>query len=173
MDTFEKSTIEFCSQLRYIETEYRNGMALSAAVGMLYESSRQSCNECSRFEVKNGTDLEALRSLFRDNIHPCFSKSWFMNRALTKPRGYPGDYVILEGIYDQQPKTDDGIGRVLDEYFLRTELARAVTGRKNKCREKLEELILRETETELKILDIACGPCPELVEISGVIPARQ
>ena len=79
-----------------------------------------------------------------------------MNHARIWPRGYPGDYKIIEGLY-KNIEMSRGIGRYLDRYFLSIiTLAVAVKGRKDTL-SKLLEADLRERK-EPKILDIACGP---------------
>ncbi len=116
---------------------------------------------CWDAEDHAGDRQDELKEYFRKKIEPYFSQSWFMHRGLTKPRGYPGDYAILEGIYDMQPKSY-GFGKALDLYFLNSDLARAVRGRKDKCREILETSVPRDSEGLFRILDIASGPCREL-----------
>src|SRR5205085_10142 len=72
--------------------------------------------------------LKTVQIRYREAIWPWFGLSWFMCRALSKPRGYPGDYELLTGIYNGDAKSS-GLGGCLDRYFLRTTLARAVVAR--------------------------------------------
>ena len=59
-------------------------------------------------------------------------------RSYFKPRGYPGDYATLVGIYDNVPKTR-GFGGYFDLYFLNTVLARGVRERMLGARQFLHE----------------------------------
>jgi SAM-dependent methyltransferase len=123
------------------------------------------------FEREN--DRKAIKEAqiaFREKTNPFFLKSYLMSRARTWPQGYPGDYKTLEAVYKNTPRSA-GIGFYLDKYFLLTELAVAVRGRK----ETLKNLLLKELRKheKTKILDIACGSCRELVEISSDIEANN
>jgi extracellular factor (EF) 3-hydroxypalmitic acid methyl ester biosynthesis protein len=153
----------FCDELIAIEKHFLSGIPIEKSVYKINESIRKSCAACADLELYASSDLKKLQTIFQNKIEPFFSQSWYMNRALTKPRGYPGDFEILEGIYDQTIFTPVGIGRLLDYYFLHTDLARAVMGRKNYCISILEKYL--RTFPNPAILDIACGPCRELREI--------
>lgn len=109
-----------------------------------------------------GDDPELLteaQTKFREAVKPWFDQSWFMERAFTKPRGYPGDFVLLSAIYDNVPKSR-GIGGYLDLYFLNRTLAQGVRTRLAGARRFLSQEILRR-KSELSILNVACGPARE------------
>jgi extracellular factor (EF) 3-hydroxypalmitic acid methyl ester biosynthesis protein len=113
---------------------------------------------CGEVEDELADDPRLLRSLqerFRDAIQPWFSQSWFIDHALRKPHGYPGDYEILTAIYDGQPRSQ-GLGWCLDRYFLQTELARSIPVRLAMAR----EFLIKEARqrVEMSVLNIASGP---------------
>lgn len=152
-------------ELEEIDKDYRTGLPLFDSVWRTKDSILKSCITCAEIELSQGSDIKELQKTFQNEIEPNFGQSWFMDRARTKPRGYPGDFEILEGIYNHQTKTNNGIGKVLDEYFLQTELAKAVTGRMNYCRKALGKWLSSQIISEPDILNIACGPCRELREL--------
>lgn len=102
--------------------------------------------------------LRATQTRFRETIQPWFSQSWFMRQALTKPRGYAGDYEILTRLYDGLPVTL-GFGGYLDRHFLLSELGTSVPLRLQMVREFLIEEARQ--RREMSVLNIACGPCRE------------
>ncbi len=161
----DDATTVFCDELAALDKEYREGLPLHQAVVLVNTCIRKSCVACATAESGTKEEVDALRAAFRARIAKWFNQSWFMNRALSKPRGYPGDYQILEAIYDHVINTQEGIGQVLDAYFLQTELARAVLGRKDKCRNMLQALVCQRSDSPVAILDIACGPCRELSDL--------
>lgn len=119
---------------------------------------------CAKLETQLGESTEALReaqAAFRQSIAPWFDQSFLMERSKTKPRGYPGDYIMLLSMYDRQPKSS-GLGGYLDLHFIECELAYAVRGRMVAAKEFLERELARR-EGRVSILDIACGPCREYV----------
>ncbi|MFH1283748.1 MAG: hypothetical protein ABII27_08805 [bacterium] len=88
-----------------------------------------------------------------------------MTHAITKPMGYPGDYKMLEIVYNRKTITT-GIGKYFDHYCLNTPYAIAVRNRKDLTREILKKCIGKVKKGEvLKILNLACGSCRELREI--------
>src|SRR5262249_20397991 len=126
----------------------------------------QSLAECAQIEAQlAGSDPQVLKEAqqrYREAIWPWFGQSWYMNHALSKPRGYAGDYQMLTSIYDGKVKSL-GIGGYLDRYFLNTALGRAVKGRLKLARHfVLDELAAR--HGDVAILNVACGPCREYVE---------
>jgi SAM-dependent methyltransferase len=155
-----------CSDLAAIEKDAGSGAPLDSLVDRIRQSMRVSCAACERAEenARSEVELKALRAEFQAQIAPWFLQGWFTRRALTKPRGYPGDFETLEGIYDGRVKTEEGIGWVLDAYFLQSKLAVAVLKRKDKCRGILDTVLGRGEGRNVSILDIACGPCRELRE---------
>ena len=131
----------------------------------LTDRINESLAECARLESQLSDAeplLRAVQTAYREAIWPWFGQSWFMRRALEKPRGYPGDFEMLSAIYDAAPKSR-GLGGYLDRYFLATTLARAVRGRMRAVRQFLLEELSRRTG-DLTVLNVACGPCREYME---------
>ena len=128
---------------------------------------------CREWEHAWGADREAITKKqleFRERTNAFFSKSYFMNRARTWPRGYPGDYETIEKAYNNQ-SLSDGIGRLLDRYFLSTTLANGIRYRRALMREILgEELRSRRGS---RVLNIGCGPCREVVELAAAIKEAE
>lgn len=128
----------------------------------LRQATHDSARACRRLEEQLGEDHQARRQAqhrFREAIQPWFDQSWFMERAKSKPRGYPGDYLLLSAIYDDVPR-GTGLGGYLDLYFLNSELALAVKSRLRAARQFLLGEIQRQNRP-LEILNVACGPTRE------------
>lgn len=108
---------------------------------------------------------QKIKESFRQLIGSWVYKSVIMKRAFDKPRGYPGDYKMLEIVYDNKPLSK-GVGAYFDNYFLRNPYAVAVRIRKDRLREMLLSFL---DEIKLKhgvsILNIACGSCREIKEL--------
>lgn len=123
--------------------------------------SQQACRRLESLLDGNGEQVKEVQDRFREEIASWFDRSWFMHRAQTKPRGYPGDYELLAAIYDGVPKSS-GLGGYLDLYFLNTTLGRAVPARLQAARSFLVEEVSRR-RGDVSILNVACGPCREFV----------
>jgi hypothetical protein len=131
----------------------------------LTDRINESLTDCARLESQLGDEkpkLYEIQKAYREAIWPWFGQSWFMCRALEKPRGYPGDFETLSAIYDGEVKSR-GLGGYLDRYFLATTLACAVRGRMRAVRQFLLEELSRRTG-DVTILNVACGPCREYAE---------
>ncbi len=123
--------------------------------------------------VKRGDHLQCLVNdkPFAKAIKACFRKvagewvyqSEIMERGFKKPRGYPGDYYMLELIYENRVRSP-GIGAYFDQYFLNNAYAAAVRNRKDMMHEMLSRL-LEEKRGPVRILNLACGSCREIREL--------
>lgn len=127
-------------------------------------------------------DVEAeLRS---DNAHLAYIRDWFkqqtnavlaqsrlMQRARTWPEGYPGDYLTLEAVYANRPG-GDGIGKLLDRYFLSRTLAVAVRSRLRTLCRLLTERAAAEAGGA-RWLNLAAGSCRELLSIPPLAKPRR
>ncbi|MHC4875165.1 MAG: class I SAM-dependent methyltransferase family protein [Planctomycetota bacterium] len=158
---FDTSVKEFQTELAAVEALSRQDSSpesndildqLTTAI----HRSREACRDFGT-QLQGSPDvLKQAQQTFREAIAPWFDQSWFMHRARVKPRGYPGDYQTLTGIYDQIPKSK-GFGGYLDRYFLESDLARAVRGRLRDVQQFLIEEISERTEP-ISVLDVASGP---------------
>ncbi len=161
---------DFNEAVKTIETQCA---APGADLGQLAEELKNQLQRveqyCRALEQQFGDDREAIRrkqAEFRQRTSESFAKSYFMQRARTWPRGYPGDYEIIEKAYNNQPLSA-GVGQLFDQYFLSTTLANGIRFRRARMREILaEEMRARRSA---RILNIGCGPCRELVELAAVI----
>ena len=163
----DRRTQLYLEQLRAYEERCKSPEAdreeLLAAITIENESMLAACAE---FERAVGSDAQVLREArqrFRERTHAMLSKSHFITQARTWPRGYQGDYQMLEGVYRNIPLAT-GLGYYLDRYSLSTSLGVAVRER----RASLRGFLSRELAQRRKpaVLDIACGSCREVFELA-------
>jgi SAM-dependent methyltransferase len=102
-------------------------------------------------------------------IFPYFMRSRFAERAYYKPKGYPGDFLMMEMIYRNQPRGDGKFGALADGWLLKSVPAEAVRGRRKLLAEQLEFLSSRRKQREgsIRIMDLACGSCRDLFDFLG------
>ncbi len=116
-------------------------------------------------ESINNIDIIAkLKSLFRIVGAPYGLASSAVRHALEKPGGYPGDYELLEFIYDNVP-TSENFGYCADMTFLNDDYARAVRSRKDMMKRIFRHYFSENTKPSLSILNIACGASRDLREL--------
>ncbi len=119
----------------------RPGADLDSLFQQLTQQLHQAESYCRSLEQVLGDDLETIRQKqaeFRKRTDHFFACSYLMNRARTWPRGYPGDYEIIENTYENRPLSA-GIGLLLDRYFLASTLAQGIQRRREKMREALTD----------------------------------
>ncbi len=114
------------------------------------------------------TDKEAEYAwgyLFKE-FFPYVMRSRMAERAYYKPKGYAGDFMMMEMIYADQPSGDGKLGEMLDRWFLLSNAAEAVRGRRQLLAGQLSRLAedrMRES-TPVRIMNLACGPNRELFD---------
>ncbi len=141
---------------------------LNALTGELSDQIHRVEGFCQAVETEL-VDADAIRQKqaeFRQRTNHYFSKSFLMNRARTWPRGYPGDYEIIDTAYDNRTPSE-GIGQLLDRYFLAATLARGIRNRREKMRDMLTEELLHRPNAQ--VLNLGCGPCREVLELAPII----
>jgi hypothetical protein len=123
---------------------------------------------CKKIE-KNQTrkEVKLLKKAVLDEIGQYVFTSLLFRRFYEKPRGYPGDYLMFEMIYDRKILSKN-IGFLFDQYVFNHYLIIAVVSRK----EKMKELILKVAskfnqnhQRPFRLLNVACGPTKELREL--------
>jgi len=99
-------------------------------------------------------------------IFPYFMRSRFVERAYFKPRGYAGDYLLMEMIYRGRPNGDGKLGRLVDGYCLNTTAAKSVRGRRELLSRELTALCwpFLTQSRPVRIMNLACGPSRELFD---------
>ena len=108
--------------------------------------------------------MQKVKEHFRHLLGTWIYKSAIMKRAFEKPRGYPGDYKMIEIVYDNKPISSN-IGVYFDNYFLKSPYAVAVRMRKDRLRAMLQNFIEETKLSKIAILNIACGSCREIKEL--------
>jgi len=91
-------------------------------------------------------------------------QSAVFKRGFEKPHGYPGDFKMLEGVYNNL-ELSSGIGHYIDRYGLDVPYAVAIRHRKDKMRDILYDFIGASSGQALHIINLASGACRDLREM--------
>ena len=162
----EEAMTLFCSRLELIDKKCLNLKPSPEEMDCLMADAITDMEQAvDSFERSVGDDkvlIAKTQIKLREKTDHVFAKSYY-NRARTWPHGYQGDYEILDFHYRNVP-VSQGVGLYLERYLLKSALAVAVRERKELLKDALKaELRAREKP---HILDIACGPCREIFELS-------
>jgi len=117
--------------------------------------------------IKSKHIIKEIKKDFRNLVGRWAYQSEIVKRAFEKPKGYPGDYELLEIIYNNTPVTqkNNKIGYCFDKFFLKNELAVAVRERKDKMKELLKVRLISSRNTGTNILNFASGSIREIREL--------
>lgn len=107
-------------------------------------------------------NVERLKLLFVEKLRKYFLHGDYVNHSLKKPRGYAGDYQIIDAIYRNNPKTT-GYDRLFDNYFQMSAVSIAVRNRKDDFK-KIIHNVAANKKGPIRILNLASGPAREIDE---------
>ncbi len=134
---------------------------------------------------QNLQDMEPLiaQSEFQDyvwgyvfkEIFPYFMRSRFAERAYYKPKGYAGDFLMMEMIYKNEPAGDGKLGLLVDTWCLNTPASRAVRGRRSLLAQELKRRVVKDFHSNepVRILNLACGPSREFFDFLKEYPLQD
>ncbi len=99
-------------------------------------------------------------------IFPYLMRSRFAERAYYKPKGYAGDFLMMEHIYQDIPKGDGEIGKLIDSWGLQRTSAKAIRNRRILMKDQLKSLSKERLKTNKRfaVMNLACGPSRELFD---------
>ena len=110
-------------------------------------------------------DKVAAHALLRSHpLHSVLLEDPYTAQAFHKPRGYAGDALVMDMIYDQVPPEGVTVrGRELFAATTAYPVAQAVRSRRKLAAEVLEEACSK----DLRICSLACGHMRELDNLAG------
>lgn len=99
-------------------------------------------------------------------FYPYLMRSRFAERAYFKPKGYAGDFLMMEHIYANQPKGEGRLGELIDIFCLERPGSLAIHGRRKLIKNELTRISseLHKRGKTTKIMNLACGPNRELFD---------
>ncbi|MEM9802722.1 MAG: cyclic nucleotide-binding domain-containing protein [Planctomycetota bacterium] len=104
---------------------------------------------------------EELGSRVRRAMHPYLLLTRIVERIYTKPRGYAGDFLTIEWMYENAPGGTGAAGPLIDSAFLERPAARAVRNRRGLLGDQIREAV----EHGGNVTSLACGPARELFDV--------
>lgn len=168
MSEFAHLIAQFGKIAKFTEDRFNVYTEYSYVDGLLrYALGGNEVRELVEFVKRNPSyRLEVLNNI-RDLCATLYNESGIINHAVSKPRGYPGDFEIMENVYDCSPhyKTVSELGLALDRWALSLNLPRAVRARKNGLLFLINDLVSNSGRNEFSILSIGSGSARELREL--------
>jgi extracellular factor (EF) 3-hydroxypalmitic acid methyl ester biosynthesis protein len=100
---------------------------------------------------------EFMRNALKDLIY----QAPFADRVYNKPLGYAGDYEMMNIIYQDSSLGNSLFAKSLHSYWVKQPAAQAVRNRAVYIQSKIEELVQKRGESDIRILSVASGPSME------------
>jgi SAM-dependent methyltransferase len=115
-------------------------------------------------------------SLAQENIlfelfKPYLTLDSMMGLTFLKPRGYAGDFELIDKIYRNWKSPTTTIYHKWDDYYHSRAGAIAVRNRKEYLKAQLLDLNTKDDKAE--VLNLACGPCSDLYEFLSTNPRSE
>ena len=140
------------------------GRAIIPLIGVFFE----------RFEeIAKGIpqdDQSPHMNYMRQHLHPLVLSAPFANRTFSKPRGYAGDYEMVNMIERNEFEGKSLFAKILHKWFVQQPPAEAHRNRieyLSKCIEEEVERVTRVFQRPARILSFACGPAAEVRRFAG------
>ncbi len=108
--------------------------------------------------------LKKIKQVFRKQADNFINKIFLLRWGYNKPSGHPGDYKLIEMLYNNEPLSK-GLSFCGDKYLLKDSYVQAIRIRKDIMKDKLIYFIENSKIEKMSIMNLGCGSCREISEI--------
>jgi SAM-dependent methyltransferase len=114
------------------------------------------------------SNIESHFEYFRRLVGQIMYKSAYAHRAYTKPKGYAGDFEMMNHVYKRETRGSSLFAKCLQRYFVDEPAGKAVRNRENYLRRNILSTIEKNPSKKLRILSVASGPAMEIQNLASV-----
>ncbi len=184
-----KVILEFASALKQLEALCKDEEKKLAQ--LIYDERQQAegyfLRELSKVvkEIFNGIsrriatiiDIEKIpedsvyHRLFKEHVYPFFERGDLPRRAVEKPRGYAGDFEMMNAMYRDGFEGQDLLGKVLHNYIANEDSSESVVFRRPYFIGQYEKTLKR--PGNVSVLSLASGPAVEVQTILEQWPQEK
>ncbi len=135
------------------------GHAAGAEIQQQVDTACAAMAEHLRAHVHSGAvDPDHVGAFVHREAYPYFALSTLIDRSYTKPRGYAGDYLTLQMVYDDRADGVRRLGPYIDRWFLDIPASRAVKNRRQLLRGIISDTARTHPGRRVAVTSLACGP---------------
>jgi SAM-dependent methyltransferase len=109
----------------------------------------------------NPTMVALCSEFIREHLGPLVFGAPFAFRAFNKPRGYAGDYEMMNHLYRNEMIGSALFDQCMHKYFIDEPAGRAVKNRGHYLLEKIRAVVVANDKPTIRILAVASGPAME------------
>ena len=165
MEEFKSELFNLSHRLQKVEAEGAQDPESEARCHAVLGQLNGALSEFEQTMHGSGYEEVMWGYVFKE-IFPYFMRSRFAERAYFKPKGYAGDFLMMEHIYANQPKGEGKLGEIIDQFCLQRPGALAIRGRRVLLKNQLMRLsgAIAARGGITRIMNLACGPNRELFD---------
>ncbi len=108
---------------------------------------------------------DQLGAMVQREVLPYLLLTRTAERLYAKPRGYAGDFLSIDWMYDDEPGGSGRLGPFLDRCFMDEKAAQAVRNRRGLLCRAILEHVERHPDRPVHITTMACGPAREVFDV--------
>jgi hypothetical protein len=112
-----------------------------------------------------------LKEAFRGLLYPWYDSNPFIQRGLWKPRGYAGDYMMMEMGYRRETSLLGGLAGQFDLFFF--DRYQSILNRKEIIKGELRKVLAYSRKPYLDILTLGGGSSREWIELDLELKSRD
>ena len=159
-------TAEFKAAMRAADQLTIDGAMPAESIQAYISSVCDVFAEQVRTHLRAGAPhADALGSYVHGEVYPYLGLSTLIDRSYTKPRGYAGDYLTLQMVYDDKPDGVRRLGPYIDRWFLGIPASCAVKNRRRLLRDLIVDTARAAGGRTILVTSLACGPAREIFDI--------
>lgn len=165
MEKIKAELFDLSHQMQKNEAEGVQNQEIEDRCKNVLDHLNSSLSEFQRAMQGSGYEDVMWGYVFKE-VFPYFMRSRFAERAYFKPKGYAGDFLMMEHIYGDEPKGEGKLGEIIDSFCLDRPGSRAIRGRRKLLTSEITRLCKNNMEQKknTRIMNLACGPNRELFD---------
>lgn len=130
---------------------------------VIYKELQQSNSEIQKWFLSlSDNEKKIVLEYYRDKISEFVLKSSFTHRSFTKPRGYAGDFEMMNQLYRNDDFSNSLFGSCVERAVNMHAEPTAVRNRSEYLCSKIIKSVNKFPSKKIKILAVACGPAEEV-----------
>jgi SAM-dependent methyltransferase len=106
--------------------------------------------------------IKAAADFFRTQLKHLIYQAPFSDRAFNKPKGYAGDFEMMNHLYRDEFVGPNLFAKCLHKYFISEPAGQAVRNRATYLQTKIQETFKQRSDDFKRIISIASGPAKEM-----------
>lgn len=122
-------------------------------------------------QIKDKDLRKQYISFFRGEVGSYYTQNPFIGRALRKPRGYAGDYEMMNQIYRDSFEGNSLFEMMMHRYGIHESSSMSVKFRKKYLCDKITEI--SKNKTGFTVASIASGPAQEIIQFLDQVSPEE